>query len=620
MIAHMLVLVLAAAGAATGCTTPDADARHAAAFAVGSDTFPAAGFARATATAPGATATTRRVWADARDYASPSPDGRLIAFVDWSTGDVAVHDLATGQDRRITDKGSWEENGSWAEWPKFSADGRRVVYAYGNTGHGSPFTYEVRYVELGDTTQHLLIRTDAGDDWIAPAQWHATAGVLAVRYRADGSIRLGTITGPGQFNTIRTFNRQDGHPRATAFSPDGATLAIERRDDVWLMRADGSGERRLDLAPARFLGWAPGGDAVLIHAERAGERGIWSVPVANGRRAGEPALVRAGIPSLIPSGVAGDRYFYGVPVDGRRVFMAGVDVEAGRVLVRPTALTTPGDGSARDPAWSPDGRSFAYIQRPPNGDIRIMLRSENGEHAREIASTRYSMAGSLTWARDGRSLFVVSEGLRGPALYRIHLDDGRWEKLLDPAGRHVAILPDESGVVFAGAGSISHLDFASGATRVVAQRRNNGDVAVTPDGRHVAFPRRLPDGSRISMVPLHGDGAGGAGGGDAARQAERELVRLPVGEHIELISNSLRFTPDGRFLLAVVGDDDQHHHLVAFPVDGGPRRVLLDFGQRTDGPEMPHARLHPDGRRIVYAHGDDRAELWVLDSLTPQGR
>jgi Tol biopolymer transport system component len=591
---HALIPVVAAWVAATGCTAPDAEARQ-------------AGFAAAADTVIAAAETTRRVWARSRDYASPSPDGRLITFVDWSTGDVAVHDLATGTDRRITDKGTWEANGSWAEWPKFSADGRRVVYAFGNVQAGSPFLYEVRYVQLGDTTQHLLFSNEPEDDWVAPAQWHATAGVLAVRYRADGSIRLGTITGPEQFITIRTFGREDGHPRTAAFSPDAATLAVERRNDVWLMRADGSGERALGLAPARFLGWAPGGDAVLIHAERDGERGIWSVPVANGRRAGNPALVRAGIPALVPSGMAGDRYFYGVPVEGRRIFMAGVDVDAGRVLVRPTALTAPGDGSASDPAWAPDGRSFAYTLRPPNGDIRIMLRSETGEHAREIASTRYSMAGSLTWARDGRSLFLVSEGLRGPALYRVHVDDGRFEKLFDPVSRNIAILPDESGVLFAGGGALRHHDFATGATRLIVDGRVNGDLAVSPDGRSIAFARRDRDGSRVMTVPFQGG-------------APRELVRLPDGEHIELGGNTLRFTEDGRFLLAVVGDEDQHHHLVAFPTEGGDRRVLLDLGTRLDGPETAHARLHPDGRRVVYANGEDRIELWVLEGVAPETR
>ena len=38
----------------------------------------------------------RRVWAEAPDNSgSPSADGRLLSFVDWETGDVAIRDLGS---------------------------------------------------------------------------------------------------------------------------------------------------------------------------------------------------------------------------------------------------------------------------------------------------------------------------------------------------------------------------------------------------------------------------------------------------------------------------------------------------------------------------------------------
>src|SRR5712671_1288619 len=50
---------------------------------------------------------TRQVWADAIDNeGAPSPDGRYLSFVDWSTGDLAIRDLSTGANRRLTNKGT----------------------------------------------------------------------------------------------------------------------------------------------------------------------------------------------------------------------------------------------------------------------------------------------------------------------------------------------------------------------------------------------------------------------------------------------------------------------------------------------------------------------------------
>src|SRR5712691_3992072 len=53
---------------------------------------------------------TRQVWTgpNVDTYGSVSPDGRVLSFTDWSTGDLALHDLTTGQDRRLTNKGTWK--------------------------------------------------------------------------------------------------------------------------------------------------------------------------------------------------------------------------------------------------------------------------------------------------------------------------------------------------------------------------------------------------------------------------------------------------------------------------------------------------------------------------------
>ena len=41
----------------------------------------------------------RQVWAtpDSDNSGGPSPDGRYLSFTDWTTGDVSVRDLVTGE-------------------------------------------------------------------------------------------------------------------------------------------------------------------------------------------------------------------------------------------------------------------------------------------------------------------------------------------------------------------------------------------------------------------------------------------------------------------------------------------------------------------------------------------
>ena len=73
----------------------------------------------------------RRLWAGPEVDLSggPSPDGRMFSFVDWSTGDLGVRNLMTGQNRRITNKGPWEASEDFATESVFSPDGKRIAWS-----------------------------------------------------------------------------------------------------------------------------------------------------------------------------------------------------------------------------------------------------------------------------------------------------------------------------------------------------------------------------------------------------------------------------------------------------------------------------------------------------------
>ncbi len=69
---------------------------------------------------------TRRVWAgpDVDVLGSVSPDGRYLSCIDWTTGDLAIRDLATGKMRRLTSEGSSTDIRGSA----ISPDGKEVAY------------------------------------------------------------------------------------------------------------------------------------------------------------------------------------------------------------------------------------------------------------------------------------------------------------------------------------------------------------------------------------------------------------------------------------------------------------------------------------------------------------
>ncbi len=62
---------------------------------------------------------------------SISPDGRLISYTDWFwTGNLMLHDLASGTDRPLTGNKEW--GGGNAGSSTFSRDGKQVAYSWNN--------------------------------------------------------------------------------------------------------------------------------------------------------------------------------------------------------------------------------------------------------------------------------------------------------------------------------------------------------------------------------------------------------------------------------------------------------------------------------------------------------
>src|SRR5260221_7248680 len=59
-----------------------------------------------------------------------SPDGRYLSYTDWDSGDLALHEIATGIDRRLTDtkQKKGHVNDVFAEGSAISRDGKQIAY------------------------------------------------------------------------------------------------------------------------------------------------------------------------------------------------------------------------------------------------------------------------------------------------------------------------------------------------------------------------------------------------------------------------------------------------------------------------------------------------------------
>lgn len=529
--------------------------------------------------------------------------------------------------------------------------GGRIVFATDRGGNVD--NAEVYSVGLDGRGRRALSRNpgaDAGAAWSPDGRWIA---LLSERFeggrrvsglyvaRSDGSAPRRLTP---RFLTVAADS--DG---ALSWSPDGARIAFDAvrglQPGVWVIRADGSGLRK--LATGWDPVWSPRGNLIAFRA-RDGIRvvapgGGTSRRVTRGAEDGLPAWSPDGsrlaflrnvearqtqILYTVPArGGALRRHFgggFGLTIarrpqwspDGRRLaFAAGVgtfDVYVAQARGGAPRRLRSGDW----PAWSPDGRRIAYTLRSA-----LQVMSADGARPRRVRSESGSdFSAGPTWSPDGRRLLFATfrlqrdleitvvnangTGLRQLTRNTVHDFSPVWS----PGRRQVAFVrrgavwlmssdgsrqrrlvagvtpswsPNGREIAFATARGVHIVGAAGGAPRFVAPGRV---PAWSPRGSRVALVR----GARIVLVEL-------------ASGAERTLVNYeqacPVAPELTSIAG-LDWSPDGQRLLATLVCDDGRFastsgHVIRADGEGGSALPIDDiFPSRM--------AFSPDGRRVVF--------------------
>jgi Tol biopolymer transport system component len=586
--------------------------------------------------------TVRRLWTDpmADTLGEVSPDGRHLSFVDWKTGNLAVRDLSMGESRALT-KSSWKE---WLvrlvnedvilEFPLFSRwspDGTQIAYDWWSTSPSN----ELRIVELSDARSRVLHEPDQ-ESSVVTVDWSPDGREILVLLWSESTARARLATVSVADGAVRTLRETDGRDPwdPVGFSPDGRYILYSAPSrpggpggDVFVLTADGQGRRRLVDHPANDMaaGWSPDGRWVLFVSDRTGTLDLWGLPVDDGRPAGDPRLVKAGIDRITPAGFDGSgRFYYATgrqPVD---VFTAQIDPRSGRVLSPPTRAIRRFEGSNDWPAYSRDGSQLAYVSA--RGSLTAIRPRFNVVCVRSLATgeerafhTGFRRLAGPSFSADGRAVFVAAFGEGDRAgVYRVDASTGEFSPVVEVGeGSSLwahAVSPDGKALFYARcddaeeACRILRRDLASGAETMIYRGPEDEapTLAVAPDGRSVAFitrPRKPANAERVvRVVPSSGG-------------TPREIYRF---RHLGLDWITLEFSADGRDLLLprkTSSPGEEVWTLVRLPVEGGEPR---DLGLTME--DFVKVTAHPDGEQIAFSskgieHKD--AELWVIEDFLP---
>ncbi len=271
---------------------------------------------------------------------SSSPDGRYLSMADWSSGDLAIYDLETREQRRLTKKGSWNAGPGEPGGSVFSPDGRLVAYSW-RVKADEDWLYDLRVVDTDDAdAEPRVVYSNPEFYYIEPSGWSPSDEILIYGTRDDGSTVIGFVAvETGEFKAVKTLQWT---PPLLSLSPDGRWIGYDipstehqPHRDVYLLAADGSRETLVTGHRANdvVVGFTPGSDVLLFASDRTGSNGLWAATISSEGVPGEPRLLQRDFGTVAPLGVARDgSLFYARAIGARDVYTAEVDLATARLL------------------------------------------------------------------------------------------------------------------------------------------------------------------------------------------------------------------------------------------------------------------------------------------------
>jgi len=577
-----------------------------------------------------------------------SPDGRYLSYTDWDSGDLALHEIATGTDRRLTDTGQKGTVTVYAEGSAISRDGKQVAYNWYDENTNKA---ELRLASLSGDPNPRRLYDNPDIAWFTPYDWSPDGKWVAVDVtRKDRTRQIGLVS--VQDGSLHVLKSVDWRGAVSVFfSPDGNYLGYDlpesdtsQERDVFVLAIDGTRETPAIVHRGQdfMMGWSPDGKRLLFRSDRTGSMGLWGLPFADGKPQGVPELIKADIGPAGPLGLTSSGALYYAITTGdfpSNIQLASIDFDAGKIISSATDVLPQEYLKFKVlPLWSPDGKYLAYASGPlgrrgPWSAIFVIRSAETGQVVRELQvgqKLSYFSTIGFSWAPDSRSFLTQGIDFKGRSgAFEVDAQTGDASPIrLDQPGEsslsYPTWSPDGKSLYFLreiSRGNVSalfHLDLASGKEREVFRRAWLSGLDFSPDGQSIVT--RSVDRSTNSRILLLIPVAGGE---------PRELMREASEAAPGALTNGNRgqwlavahWAPDsGSFLAYKIrpAADRPNSEVWRIPIGGDePRKldVKLNSFNINDRP-----RVHPDGRRIAYTVAERvprTNEVWVLENFLP---
>jgi eukaryotic-like serine/threonine-protein kinase len=245
----------------------------------------------------------------------------------------------------------------------------------------------------------------------------------------------------------------------------------------------------------------------------------------------------------------------------------------------------------RAPAWSPDGKSIAYLASI-NGTLQVMTRVVGAAQPAQLTHGRQSAVGPF-WSPDGSAIYFLSRSDaadRQVWLVSVNATGGAAEPMIENV-TSAAVHPDGKTFAFAREGKL----WIGQDPRAGQAPREFGIPPFQGSGTVQAFS---PDGSRVAVV----------------KAGQVWVLEFPSGEarRYEISADGASWMPDSRRLV-VQSLPGATMTLSILDTTTGDTRVLY-----TSAYSLLMPAVSPDGHRIAFMGGDVSWDL--IEIHVPSGR
>jgi len=551
---------------------------------------------------------------------APSRDGRFLSVVDWVTGDLAIQDLATGEMRRLTNKGSWTDSAEFATISVPSPDGKQVAYAWFNKNGG----YDLRVVGIDRSNPRTLV----GDQgYVQPGNWSPDGKWIPAFLDNKQGVQIVRVSvTDGSVQVLKNLGWR--YPARLGCSPDGRYIVYDfppKEDsparDIFLLPTDGGPEIPIVQHPANDFApvWTPDGKGILFVSDRTGSPGVWLVKLAEAKPEAAPQLVKGDVGQLWPMGFGpnGDLY-YGLQTGMNDVYVASLDADRRKFAAPPTPVANRFIGSNSSPDWSPDGRFLAYASDrspvpPVERNRTIVIRSLESGQERDV-TPKLARFRQLLWSADGHSFLIVGQDMKGiEGIFRVDVQSGEAAlAMAEQPGEYLELaarsVDGKKIILVRTVGKVQHVslrDLTAGVEKELPVGVATAWAAVSPDDRSVLF-RTWEQASRSCRMTVV----------SVADGTVRHVVEVREPEFIPGFGG-LAWSPDGEQIWFVRASDDAQDSFALWrvPFKGGdPEPTGLTAERLRD------LSFHPDGRRIAFSAGQPKYEVWVMENFLPPAK